>query len=70
MSFTMDRYSKVRRIFDLPMWINIILFFVYDCLFTNSFRENSKKEQKDDKYTEFNRELSELQQRALFAIRR
>ena len=68
MSFTMDRYSKVRELFDLPMRINIIQFFVYDCLFTNSFQEKSRKEQKDDNYTEFSRGSSELQQRALLVI--
>ncbi len=40
--------------------------FVYNYLFTNSFQEESRKELKDDNYTEFSRGSSELHaQRAL-----
>ena len=35
-------------------------FFVRDCLFTHSFREESKSEQKDDNYDKLSRRLREL----------
>ena len=60
MSFTMDRYNKVTEFFDLPMCVNIIQFFGYDGLLTDSFQEKNRKAEKDDNYTEFGRGSSEL----------
>ena len=65
MAFTRDTYSKVTELFDLPMCMNIMQVFGYDCLFTDSFQEKNRKEHEDDNYTEFSRGSSELQQRAL-----
>ena len=42
--------------------------FVYDRLFKNRFQEKSRKEMKDDNYTKYSRELSELHERALLVI--
>ena len=64
----MDRYSKVAELFDLPMCINIMQVFVYDCLFMDSFQEKNSKERKDDNYIAFSRGSSELQQRALLVM--
>jgi hypothetical protein len=50
------------------IYLNIVQFFVYDCLFMDSFQGESRKELKDDNYTEFSRGLSELYQRALLVF--
>ena len=63
--FTMDRYSKVAELFDLPMCIDIMQVFVYDCLLMDSFQEKNRK---DDNYIVFSRGSSELQQRALLVL--
>ena len=41
--FARDTYSKVTELFDLPMCMNIIQVFGYDCLFTDSFQEKKQK---------------------------
>ena len=46
MSFTVDRYSKVVELFDLPMCIDIMQVFVYDYLFIDSFQEKNRKKEK------------------------
>ena len=61
MSFTRDTYSKVTELFDLPMCMNIMQVFGYDCLFTDSFQEKNRKEHEDDNYIKFSRGSSELQ---------
>ena len=53
MSFTRDTYSKVTELFDLPMCMNIMQVFGYDCLFTDSFQEKNRKEHEDDNYIKF-----------------
>ena len=65
MSFTRDTYSKVTELFDLPMCMNIMQVFGYDCLFTDSFQEKNRKEHKDDNYIKFRRGSSELQRALL-----
>ena len=42
--------------------------FVYDRLSKNRFQEKSSKEMKDDNYTKYSRELSELHERALLVF--
>ncbi len=49
--------------------LNIVQVFVHGCLFTDSFQEESRKELKDDNYTEFSRGLSGLHLRALLVVK-
>ena len=65
MSFTRDTYCKVTELFDLPMCMNIMQVFGYDCLFTDSFQEKNRKEHEDDNYIKFSRGSSELQRALL-----